>query len=171
MAAYLSNPVLLILPSALLFAAFTDLRSLTIPNRLSIALIALFPIAAVLSGLDAVSIAWSLLAAPAVLVVGFGLFALRVMGGGDAKLLAAAAPWFGLAGAPSFLLAVAMLGGVFTLMILIFRRTPVIPFYSRHEWLFNLHQSKQGVPYAVAIAAGGLLAFPHSPMFAATLAV
>ena len=34
-------------------------------------------------------------------------------------------------------------------------------------WLLRLHDPKEGVPYAVALAAAGLLVYPHTPFMAA----
>jgi len=100
-----------------------------------------------------------------VLIAGFILFALNITGGGDAKLLAAAAPWFGLDAQLMFLAGTAFSGGVFAVLILMFREFPILPIYARFSWLMTLHESEKGMPYGVAIAIGGLVAYPHSPIF------
>jgi prepilin peptidase CpaA len=34
-------------------------------------------------------------------------------------------------------------------------------------WLVRLHSPNEGMPYGIALAAAGLLAYPHSPFMAA----
>lgn len=114
--------IFLILPLCLAFAALNDLFSMTIPNRISFILLLSFVVVAPLSGMDWQSFAMSFVAAAIVFFGCFALFAANVMGGGDAKLLTAAAVWFGFNTAlAEFLLAVTLIGGVLTLGILLLR--------------------------------------------------
>ena len=99
------------------------------------------------------------------LTVGFILFALKVLGGGDAKLIAAIAPWIGLSSLVGFLFNMAFAGGVFAIALLVFRRTPALPIYAQAPWVLRLHQKPKDIPYAVAIAAGGLLSFPQTSYY------
>src|SRR4051812_43313348 len=87
--------ILGILPLALAFAAINDLLTMTIPNRVSIGLLLAFFLLAPLSGFALPDIGMSVVAGLAVFGVCFALFAMNVMGGGDAKLLTATAVWFG----------------------------------------------------------------------------
>ncbi|MDQ0455428.1 A24 family peptidase [Rhizobium paknamense] len=149
--------ILLIFPLCLLAAAITDLVAMKIPNSLVLFLLAGFFLAALLSGMSPVTFAFSLLAGFVVLGVCFLLFAVRAMGGGDAKLLAAAAPWFGWnAALLGFLLHVAVCGGVLTLVLLLLRsqsrRLSGLGWRLPHS-LFHAEK----IPYGIAIAAGGLL--------------
>lgn len=154
-------------PAILIAAGLCDLLTMTIPNRLSAALAVGFLPAALLVGLD-LPTALACLGAGAVgLVVGVGLFALRLIGGGDAKIMAAAALWLGAPAAPVFVLWTAMAGGGFALVLLA-AREQVQPYLGgAPAWLGRLMAPRGDIPYGIAIAVGGLAAFTQSPVFAA----
>jgi prepilin peptidase CpaA len=99
-------------------AAFEDFRRLVIPNLLPILLCAAWPayFAAAPSFYGALA---SIGCGLAVFLVGALLFARGYLGGGDVKLLSAAALWAGPAGVPSLLLLTAILGGVLALFLLL----------------------------------------------------
>ena len=75
-----------------LYAGWSDLRTMTIPNFLSIGLIMAFLLAASIF-MPFETMLWRLLSGVVVLVIGFILNAVGVLGGGDAKLAAAMAPF------------------------------------------------------------------------------
>jgi prepilin peptidase CpaA len=103
-----------------LLAAVWDARTYRIPNWISLALVALFVVAAAVSGQPVISF-WPHLAASAgVFALGYGLYALTGMGAGDAKLGTAAAMWAGFSGlyAWAFALALAMSLLAFALILL-----------------------------------------------------
>jgi len=143
---------------------------MTIPNRVAIILACSFFVVAPFMGFIWSNIALHLVGAIIVFGVCFALFALNLMGGGDAKLLAAAALWFGL-GQPLlvFVLYVAYIGGLVTVLILMLRwRAQAIlamGFFVPHS---VLHAKK--IPYGIAIGIGGFLAYPSSPVLTAALA-
>src|SRR3546814_20668921 len=85
---------ILAFPGILVAAAACEWRSLTIPNRYSLAAVALFPSYAIAMG-GTVDWAVHLGFAGAAFGLGFVLFALRLCGGGDVKLFAAVALWAG----------------------------------------------------------------------------
>jgi prepilin peptidase CpaA len=94
----------------MLAAAVADARAYRIPNWISLALLALFAVAAAFSGEPAMSF-WPHLAVGAcVLAAGYALYVFTGMGAGDAKLGAAAALWAGVEGLYplTFMLALAM---------------------------------------------------------------
>ena len=155
-----------IFPAALIVAAINDVYEFKIPNLVSAIIIAGFPVCLIAAG-GSFTLLWQgLLVGAIVLVVGFGLFAFRVVGGGDAKLLAASAPWFGTGLIDEFLLLTGIFGGFLALLILIFRGMPMLPIYARYTWLFDLYQSKtKGIPYGVAIAGAGIICYLDSPLF------
>src|SRR5690606_30343720 len=84
-----------VFPFCMVFAAVSDILSMTIANRVSLILIATFAMVAPMTGMDWATFGWHFAAAGLVLSVTFSLFALGAMGGGDAKLLAATALWMG----------------------------------------------------------------------------
>lgn len=101
-----------------LVAIVADARTYRIPNWISLALLALFIGAAVISGKPASY--WPHLAAGAgVLAVGYALYLFTGMGAGDAKLGAAAALWAGASGlyGLTFMLALAMSLLAFALIV------------------------------------------------------
>ena len=84
---------LLLFPALMAFAAASDLLNMTISNRISLALVAGFAVLAVVCGLSPQTIAAHAATGLLVLAIGFALFARGLVGGGDAKLAAAAALW------------------------------------------------------------------------------
>jgi prepilin peptidase CpaA len=156
---------LAVYPAALLIAAANDLYEFKIPNWVSLTLFAAFPVTCFAFDAPASVAIEGLLIGAAALAVGFALFATRVLGGGDAKLIAAIAPWIGLSGLATFLFNMAFAGGALAIALIIFRKTPALPIYAQAPWVMRLHQKPKDIPYAVAIAAGGLLTFPQTPLF------
>ncbi|MEF0939907.1 A24 family peptidase [Rhizobium sp. BR 362] len=163
----LEAATLLIFPLCLAVAALTDLFTMTIPNRVSLILAGSFIVLAPLVGLTLPEIGMHFAGAAIVFCACFALFALNVMGGGDAKLLAASALWFGFdASLLSFLIYVAFLGGVVTIVILMIRSQSNAIMAMGLPLPNSLLIAKK-IPYGIAIAIGGFLAFPSSPMVAA----
>jgi len=157
--------VLIALPLLLAAAAGWDLASFTIPNFLQVALLAGFAVLAVALHLGASAIGLHLLAGLIGLLLGLALFALGYVGGGDAKLFAAVLLWLGLKDLMSYTLVATILGGVLTLGLLALRRLPLPAVLARQSWILRLHDSKAGVPYGVALAAGVLVILPGTDIF------
>lgn len=156
-----------IFPFCLAMAAFTDLFTMTIPNRIPAALIVAFAAAALATGMPLPVAGLHVLAGVIVFAVCLALFAANVMGGGDAKLLTACALWFGI-NLPllEFVVYVAFLGGVLTVAIVALRSQAQVI----HAMGINLPGSvlmAKKIPYGIAIAVGGFLAFPSSPVMQA----
>jgi prepilin peptidase CpaA len=156
--------IFLILPLCLALAAFTDLFTMTIPNRIPAILLGSFLVIAPFTGMDWSTIGMSLAAGLAVFAAGFALFALNVMGGGDAKLLTAAAVWFGFnESLLAFLVSVAYVGGILTLFILVLRASRDTILATGIPVPDSLLTAKK-VPYGIAIAIGGLLSYTGAPI-------
>ena len=155
-----------IFPFAMAFAAATDLLTMTIPNRLSIGLTAAFFVLAPVAGLGWQDILSHMGAGSAMLLAGILLFSLGWLGGGDAKLLAAASLWLGFDQLVMFLAYVAAFGGVLAVLVLAYRSTPAsaLPLPG---WAARLHTKGEGIPYGVAIAAGALVVYPATSWYAA----
>ena len=149
----------LVFPASLVWAAITDIRSMTISNRLTISLAVTFLPVALLCHLSLAQFGLHIGLAFAGLVLGIVLFALRMMGGGDAKLIAAVCLWLGLHGTLAMLLYTALAGGALTLGLLAARKAPIAAVTGALPQWVNRHLEPQGdIPYGVAICAGGLLA-------------
>jgi len=152
-------------PAALLIAAINDLMEFKIPNWASGVMFLSYFAASALLGAPISQLLEGVFLALAVLAVGFTLFATKIIGAGDAKLLAAAAPWIGLSALLSFVLNVAIAGAFFAIVLMLFRQVPLLPVYARAPWLIRLHERPRDIPYGVAIAIGGMLTFPQTPNF------
>ncbi len=161
--------VLLIPPLCLLIAAVSDLLTMTIPNRIPLFLIASFAIIAPVSGLPWAEISMSLVAGALVLTVCFGFFAAHLMGGGDVKLLAATAIWFGFSHSlAAFIVQTAFWGGCLTLVVMLLRKQA--DRYASIEAMVPTHiLTTKKVPYGVAIGIAGMMTFWDSPIAVAAL--
>ncbi|WP_160010824.1 prepilin peptidase [Rhizobium sp. 18055] len=161
--------VFVIFPLCLAIAAFSDLFTMTIPNRISVILILSFFAIALLTGLPLGQFGNHVVGALAVFVVCFVLFATNTMGGGDAKLLTATALWFGFNPAlVEFLGYVGLMGGAASLVILMIRAQSDTILAIGIPVPNSILLAKK-IPYGIAIAIGGFLAFPSSPIFMAAL--
>ncbi|GGD05378.1 A24 family peptidase [Aureimonas glaciei] len=153
--------IFVVFPFAMAYAAFSDLVSMTIANRVSIILLAAFVVLALVVGMPLSSIGLHLGVGLATLVVAFGCFAAGWMGGGDAKLLAATAVWFG----PTqlfldYLVLGAVFGGVLTLAILL-ARAKFVP-VTGVDFVDHLLERKTGIPYGIGLGAAGLTVYTSS---------
>jgi prepilin peptidase CpaA len=153
---------LLLFPALMAFAASSDLLTMTISNKLSLAMAAGFFLLALATGMDLGTVGMHVAAAALVLVVAFALFSQGWIGGGDAKLAAATALWFGFTHLLEFLVYASLLGGVLTFLLLQFRRLPLPLALARHDWIMRLHQKGGGVPYGIALAAAALVVYPQT---------
>ncbi|MDE2621069.1 MAG: prepilin peptidase [Sphingomonadales bacterium] len=135
-------------------AAWLDLHRRVVPNWLCGAT-ALGGLAYSYAASGPAAAGFALLHAVLALLVGMVLFALRLVGGGDAKFYAAVATWFSLAQGFTLLLLVALSGGVLAVLSwapLRRRRRERDRIGSREAEAFLM------VPYAVAIGVGGVIA-------------
>ncbi len=158
-------------PIALFWAAVSDLTTMTIPNRLTIALAVIFVPVALLAHLSLTGWGIHLGLGLAGLVLGMTLFAFNFMGGGDAKLIAAASLWLGFHGFIALLFYTAIFGGVLTLGLMGLRQFfslygPKLP-----HWLGQHLEPRGGIPYGIAICAGGIAALWQSDFMGGLLAL
>jgi prepilin peptidase CpaA len=160
------NTILTILilaaPALIILAAIYDVFTMTIPNRISIALIALFAVVVPFAGLDWWTALTHVGAGSLVLAIGIGLFAMGWVGGGDVKLAAAVSLWLGFGLMLDYFLIAAIAGGALTLAILILRRMPLPDMVRRQEWVARLYNPTNGIPYGVALAAAAIIVLPNS---------
>lgn len=171
MSPFLAAVLVLTFPALMIAGAVRDALSYTIPNWISLALVAAFPIAALAAGVPVPTLALHLGVGVAALAVGMVMFALRWIGGGDAKLFAAAALWLGWPALTTFLLYAALAGGGLAMALLTLRSTALRPMVLMGpSWMTRLASPGEPVPYGVAIAIGALVALPASP-FGAVLGV
>jgi len=154
---------LLLFPAMMAFAASSDLLTMTISNRVSLILLGSFFILAVMTGMPLADIGMHVGAAAMVLVVTFVFFARGWIGGGDAKLAAATALWFGFDQLLNYVIFASLLGGVLTLAIMRFRLMPMPSWLAGQVWAERLHRMDTGIPYGIALAIAALLVYPDTP--------
>ena len=161
--------IFVVFPLCLAVAACSDFLTMLIPNRVSAILLASFFVVAPLAGLGLTDIAMHAAAGLAVFSACFALFALNVMGGGDAKLLTASAVWFGMTlSLFEFLIYVSFIGGILTMGILALRAHTNTILASGLPVPAHLMTAKK-VPYGVAIGIAAFMAYPSSPLMLAAL--
>ncbi|ALA17056.1 MULTISPECIES: prepilin peptidase [unclassified Chelatococcus] len=163
--------ILTLFPALMAFAAASDIATMTISNKVSLALVAGFFLVAFAAGLPLPVIGLHLAAGVLVLAITFALFAAGWIGGGDAKLTAATALWFGFGQLMPYLLVASLLGGVLTLAFLKLRKTPLPAFALGWGWAQRLHAANRGIPYGVALAGAALFVYPQTDIWQAALMV
>ncbi|MCA1408871.1 prepilin peptidase [Ensifer sp. IC3342] len=151
------------------YAGIKDVATMTISNRLVLALAGSFAVLVPAAGLGVATISSSVLIGSGVLICTFVLFSLGWIGGGDAKLLPVAVLWLGPDLALDFVLYTAVIGAALTLALLQFRRMPLLVVLKKNAWSSRLHAPETGVPYGAAMAPAALLLLPQSHWFSALL--
>jgi prepilin peptidase CpaA len=165
MALQLQSAALFGFAALMLMAAIEDLRRLIIPNALTVSLCLLWP-CYVAATPTLLAIAGSLGCGLAVFLAGAFCFSRGFIGGGDVKLLAAAALWAGPAGTVPLLVLTGVLGGMLALFLLL-PPGAYIAAAARAKLGPPEVPAKYGtatpVPYGIAIAAAAMLVIflPH----------
>jgi len=161
-ASILHYVIFAVFPLGMAYAAASDLLTMTISNRLTLALGAGFILLAPLTGMDLQTLTMHFAAGGAVFAIAFFLFAMGWIGGGDAKLASVTVLWLGWDVALEFLGIASIFGGILTIVLLSFRRAVLPAFIIRQPWVQRLHNESAGVPYGVALAAAALAVYPHT---------
>jgi prepilin peptidase CpaA len=146
--------ILLAVVAVLTWLAITDLRSRRLPVGGAIAIAMLFIMHVIVDRMPIHQVMQHLVVALVVFLICVALFAANMLGGGDAKLAAAIFLW---TGAATLLLALTLISVIGTL----------VSFVSLLTWNMNraspghlkrvlaMFSGARGVPYGVALAAGG----------------
>ncbi|MCV9938005.1 prepilin peptidase [Boseaceae bacterium BT-24-1] len=161
--------ILVIFPAAMAYAAASDIVSMTISNRLCLVLVASFALCAISVGMTWTQLGWHLASGFLVLAVCFGFFAAGWIGGGDAKLAAATALWFGFDQLLPYVLISSFAGGALTLALLRLRKMPLPRPAVGWSWAQRLHDKDEGVPYGVALAFAALVVLPDTAIWRAAI--
>jgi prepilin peptidase CpaA len=151
--------------AATIAGAVCDLATLRIPNWISLVLLALFPVLSMAAGLSWSEVGIHVAVGAGALMLGIALFAGGIIGGGDAKLFSALAVYMGVQSIGSYLFAVGIAGGVLAVVLLLLRSLPIRALLDRLSWVHEIVRPGAGVPYGVAIAAGGLIVLPATHLF------
>lgn len=153
---------LTLFPLMMAYAAFSDILTMTIPNKLTLALgVAYFAMAAA-TGQPLETVLIHVACAAVVLAAAFVMFCMGWMGGGDAKLASAVALWMGFPLSGEYLLIASFFGGALTLAIILGRKQPLPARLVGCAWIERLHNEKTGIPYGVALAAAGLALYTET---------
>lgn len=149
--------------------AYGDVRTRRIPNGLA-GTIAVLGLARMMLAGDPLTAAHTFEAAAVVFTAAFLLFRRGVLGGGDAKLVAATALLIGSQDLLGFLFLMSMCGGVLALASLARDQLRRLHWQlSRHARAPSMTQvagcitapARSTVPYGVAIAAAGVITLVH----------
>jgi prepilin peptidase CpaA len=150
----LSLAIRLVVLCMLSWLAVIDVRSRRLPTKLVLAIGVLFFADALALRMSLSDVLAHLAMALVVFLVCAGLFAAKMLGGGDAKLAAVIFLWAGLHLSWPALTLISVIGTVVSLVSLATRNM------DRHHRLpamraLAMFSGARGVPYGVALAAGG----------------
>jgi prepilin peptidase CpaA len=91
-----------------------------------------------------------------VFMLGFLVFSMGWMGGGDGKLAAVGALWFGPQLTPSFIILSFIFGGFMVLAVIVLRSITLPGIVERQAWLMQWVRGKEGLPFGLAMAGAVL---------------
>ncbi len=153
-----------IFAGCMLAASISDLTTMTIPNWISLVLIAGFFVSSIV-----VQQGWSLFGTQILVgltffFIGVAMFAMGWMGGGDAKLMAATSLWFVWGDMVYYLIYTALAGGLLALFLMFGRSFMPVRLLTT-DWMLRLFKDEKKMPYGLALAFGGLMTFPQSEFF------
>ena len=143
-------------------AAYGDIKSLRIPNKLAItvAVVGVFRLFAI--G-DPSAALYTVGASAIVFIVTFLLFWRGILGGGDVKLLSATVLLIGYRDLFSFLLIMSICGALVSFVVLFIHRC--LPLWLGPRLAVLVPRARLAVPYGVAIASAGVVTLLLQPSF------
>lgn len=150
----LSLAIRLVALCALLWLAVVDVRTRRLPTKAVLLIGGLFFIDAVVVNMSGRDFLFHLLLSAAVFVACAGLFAAKMLGGGDAKLATVVFLWAGpVLGMPALML-ISVTGTLVAIVSLLTKRMNPNQ-HLRIMRALALFSGTRGVPYGVALALGG----------------
>ncbi len=156
----------LIFSICMAMAAYKDATTMTIPNWISLAVIAGFCLTIPFVWQGFPILGEHLLVGTAFFAAGFAFFAFGWLGGGDAKLMAATALWWQWPDAVYYIFYTTLIGAALAIFLLVGRKfIPVSVLTS--SWAYQMFKDEKKMPYGLALAAGALLTLPQSAIFKA----
>ncbi|HXY58633.1 MAG TPA: prepilin peptidase [Methylocystis sp.] len=161
-----ASVALILFPVLMVFAALADLFTMTIPNRVSLLLVAFYFALALYLRQPWELVAMNASCGVAMLLITFTMFSFRWIGGGDAKLAAATALWLGWGALFEYGVIASLIGGALTVAIMALRFSERLPpQLLSYEFMRRLADKSGGVPYGIALALAGLLIYPHTSVW------
>ena len=153
--------LLLFFPFLMLYAAFSDMLTMTISNKVSLLLIIGFGIFAFYVGMPFDEILWHIAVFSIVLCIGIAMFSFGLLGGGDAKLAASTALWLG-SYTYDYIFISTILGAGLGIFLLLIRSKYIPQKIASIGWVNRLYQDKTGMPYGLALGAGAIIVYPNT---------
>lgn len=144
------------LPLLFMIAGIFDLLTGRIPDLISILLLIGFFIFAFLSDYSLFTFSLHIGLGFLVFFLGFLAFSLGWIGGGDGKLAAAGAIWFGPETAFDFFTLSFVYGAGLVFIVFVLRRIALPPLLFKQDWLMRWVNGKDGLPFGLAMAAAVL---------------
>jgi prepilin peptidase CpaA len=148
--------------AALCYGCVSDIKSLRIPNAVSMIVLFLFFLNYWPSE-PAAGFTKHIIVASAALLLGFGVYAAGFMGAGDIKLISALMLWAGPQDGLAFVMVMTLAGGIFAGMLLI-ARASMAAWPSAHHYIpsrrLRMWALRGVFPYGIAICTAGLLLMP-----------
>ncbi|NNC36206.1 MAG: hypothetical protein EX271_01495 [Acidimicrobiales bacterium] len=151
--------VTLILIIVLIAAAIYDVKTFTIPHFFSYAVIGLFVIKSLWVGINFAYFPWHLLSMAIAFALGFLLFVLKLMGGGDVKLFAALGIWVFPLGLLGLVFCIAITGLLISTGVAMYKMASSAHTNGETPTFADRYQSirRIRIPYGPAIAIGTTL--------------
>ncbi len=156
--------IIIVVVGCMFAAAWNDMTSMTIPNWISLVLVAGFLIAVPFAWQGWAVFGTHMLIGFICFALGVGMFALGWMGGGDAKLFAATSLWWVWADLWQYLVFTAIAGGLLAIFLLLGRKFFPVKIL-KTDWLYRLFKDEKKMPYGLALAFGALMTLPKSDFY------
>lgn len=163
----MSYMVLATFSALMIYAAYSDLKSYTLPNFISLLLVGGFAVIMLIIQPPFSAIGWHIGVGAILFIVGFLMFATGLFGGGDVKVIAALGLWLGPVNALPFLMLMAVFGGALAIVLIVFRRFKIPQHWQKNSAIAGLHSKEEGIPYGVAIALAAIIEFPKTEIYMA----
>jgi prepilin peptidase CpaA len=148
--------IYMFLPGMFILAGVYDVLTTRIPDWITLSLLVVFCLFAWAQGLTFTMFALHWGVAVIVFMLGFLAFSMGWMGGGDGKLAAVGALWFGPQLAPSFIVLSFIFGGFMVLAVIVLRSITLPGIVERQAWLMQWVRGKEGLPFGLAMAGAVL---------------
>lgn len=160
--------IVLIFALTMILAAIKDASTMTIPNWISLALIAGFFIIIPFAWPGWETFGVHLLVGLTFFLAGFAMFAFGWLGGGDAKLMAATGLWWTWPDATLYVIYTTVLGGLIGIGLLLGRKFIPVRVLTA-PWAHKVFKDEKKMPYGLALAAGALITLPQSAIFLSSI--